>query len=210
MSTLRRAAGCCTVMIAVGTAWLCGCADGVSPTERRLRQQVDALELDRDRCLQELADHDAQIALLHRQIENQRHLKGINLDDLFVVDRIELVSRSGGADYDDQPGDDGITVYLKPLDRDGDAVKVAGDIRIELYDLANPSGQKLIGEYVVAVDQASTYWYGKFATYHYTVRCPWQQGLPKHNEITIRATFVDYLTQRVMTAQTVCTVELLR
>jgi len=181
-----------------------------SPTTRELQTQISKLNERIAEKDQQLAGQRTTIEQLHDQLAKARGLSDEDLQKIFSPERIEIASLSGGDDYDGKPGDDGITVYLKPLDRDGDAVKVAGDIRIELYDLANPSGQKLIGEYVVAVDQASTYWYGKFATYHYTVRCPWQQGLPKHNEITIRATFVDYLTQRVMTAQTVCTVELLR
>ena len=181
-----------------------------SPTQRELQSQISTLNERIAEKDHQLAGQETTIEQLHEQLAKARGLSDEDLKKIFSPQRIEIASLSGGDDYDGKPGDDGITVYIKPLDRDGDAVKVAGDIRIELYDLANPSGRKLIGEYVVPVDQASTYWYGKFATYHYTVRCPWQHGPPKHNEITIRATFVDYLTQRVMTAQTVCTVELLR
>lgn len=178
-----------------------------SPTELELRSQVGKLNERITEKDNQLAAQRITIEQLHEQLQVTRGWTDEDLEILFCPEKIVIASLSGGDDYDGKPGDDGVTVYIKPLDREGDAIKVAGDIRIELYDLANPSGQKLIGKYVVPVDQVSTHWYGKLATYHYTVRCPWKKGPPKHDEITIRATFVDYLTQRVMTAQIVCKVE---
>jgi hypothetical protein len=179
-----------------------------SPTEMGLRQEVRRLN-------QQITDKDHQLAAqrvtieqLQTQVTQVRGLTPEDLEKIYYPDEIEIASLSGGDDYDGQPGDDGVTVYLRPRDRDGDAVKVAGNIRVELYDLANPPDQNLIGVYSVPVGQASQHWYGKLATYHYTIRCPWQNGPPAHDEITIRATFEDYLTQRMMTAQTVCKVKL--
>lgn len=197
----------CRLLIATsplgfGLLFFCGCQ---SLEEMELRREITGLTEQIEQKDSQLVAQRLTIEQLHQQLDTARGFTNEDLEKIFYPEKIEIVSLSGGDDYDGKPGDDGITVYLRPVDRDGDAVKVAGDIRIELYDLQNPSGQKLIGEYFVPADQVAEHWYGKLATYHYTVRCPWQQGLPKHNEITIRATFVDYLTQRVMTAQIVRT-----
>ncbi len=171
------------------------------PTELELRSKITRLNKQAERRDDQIGGLQLTVEQLHEQL---RVVRGWTEDDFKVIYtpvKIELAGLTGGADYDGRDGDDGITVYLKPIDREGDALKVAGDIRIELYDLQNPSGRKLIGEYVVPVEKVHEYWYGKFATYHYTIRCPWLNGPPLHDEITIRATFVDYLTQRVMTAQ---------
>lgn len=157
-------------------------------------------------------DHDlvaqqAQIQELNHQIDAIRAFTPQDLQKIFYPDKLQIDSLTGGEDYDGQPGDDGITVYLKPIDRDGDVIKVAGDIRIELFDLSKSSDNQ-IAKLHVPVEQVSKMWYGKLMTYHYTVRVPWQKGPPTNPEITIRATFVDYLTQRVLTAQTVVKVKL--
>lgn len=175
-----------------------------SAAELELRRRVDQLTGQVTEKDHQLAAQRLTIEQLHQQLGQVRGLTPEDLEKTFYPEKIEIASLSGGDDYDGRPGDDGVTVYLRPLDRDGDAVKVAGDIRVELYDLANPPDQNLIGVYSIGVDQVSQLWYGKFATYHYTVRCPWKDGPPRHDEITIRATFVDYLTQRVITAQTAC------
>ncbi len=177
-----------------------------STTELELQRQVLRLTEQISEKNHQLAAGQASIDGLHRQLQETRGLTDEDLKKIFFPEKIEIASLSGGDNYDGEPGDDGITVYLRPVDRDGDPVKVAGDIRIELYDLANPPDENLIGEYFIGVDQVSKLWYGKLGTYHYTVRCPWQGNPPQHDEITVRATFVDFLTQRAITAQTVCKV----
>jgi hypothetical protein len=99
-------------------------------------------------------------------------------------------------------------VYVKPVDKDGDVIKVAGDIRIQLYDLAASPTQNLIGEYFVSVEQVGKLWNGKLLTGHFSIKCPWPSGPPKHAEVTIRVVFVDYLTKRVVSAQSTCQVKL--
>jgi len=203
--TPRRRLTCATLLTGLALLLLEGCQQ---QTQVELRQQVERLQKKVEQQDHQLAADRLTIQKLHEQLRTAR---GFTTDDLEVIYspvKIEIASLSGGEDYDGRPGDDGVTVYIQPIDRHHDAVKVAGDIRVELYDLANPPGENRIGLYEIPVGQAADHWYGKLATYHFTVRCPWQNGPPKHDEITIRATFVDYLTQRAMTAQTVCTVRL--
>lgn len=176
--------------------------------ELDLRRQVGALSdqaAEKDRLI---SSQQSTIKDLNRQLQEARGLTDDDLTKIFYPEKIVIDDLSGGDDYDGKPGDDGVTVYLQPIDRDGDAVKVAGDIRIELYDLQNPSGQNMIGDYVFPLDQVSRLWYGKLSTYHYTLRCPWKSGPPAHNEVTVRATFVDYLTKRVISTQEVCKIDL--
>jgi hypothetical protein len=190
-------------LLGVLPAWGC-----VSTTETELRMQVKTLQEQTAEKDNRLAAQQATIEKLHQQLQTVRGWTDDDLKLLFTPVKIEIASLSGGEDYDGKPGDDGVTVYIRPVDRDGDTLKVAGDLRVELYDLAAPSGENLIGQYAVPVARAAELWYGKFMTYHYTMRCPWLNGPPKHEEITIRATFVDFLTQRVMTTQTTCKVKL--
>lgn len=171
-----------------------------------LRQENDKLKETIARKDHDLVAQQQTIHGLHEQLRVARAFKPEDMQKIFYPERLVIDSLSGGENYDDRPGDDGVTVYLKPIDRDGDVIKVAGDIRIELFDLSRPS-DNLIGKVEVPVEQVSRMWYGKLMTYHYTVRVPWQRP-PANPEVTVRATFADYLTQRVLTAQTVVKVKL--
>lgn len=181
-----------------------GCA---SQTELDLRRENEQLKSQLADTSRQLAEHQAAIDELNRQLQAARGFTDDDLKKIFYPEKIVIDPLSGGEDYDGKPGDDGVTVYLRPIDRVGDVVKVAGDIRIELYDLAAPAEGKLLGEYNIGVDKASEFWYGKLMTNHYTIRCPWQKIVPANPEITVRATFRDFLTKRVITAQTVVTVK---
>ncbi len=175
------------------------------PPPRDLRIEVRRLRRELDQARQQLAARQAAIDELNRQLQIARGLSDQDLRRIYYPDRIQLERLTGGEDFDGKPGDDGVVVFVRPVDRDGDPIKVAGRLRVELYDLTAPRGRKLIGTCEFGPDELAKMWYGKLWTYHYTVRCRWQQP-PRTNEVTVRVTFIDYLTKRVLTAQTVCTV----
>ncbi len=147
-----------------------------------------------------IAQKDKQIATL--QTLGQKRLEKLNR-----VERINLSGSSTGVDLDDKPGDEAIKVYLQPIDQDGSTIKAAGSIKIELYDLAAAPKENLIGRYEWSVDEISKHW-ASFVVHHYSFVCKWQAQTPKHDEITIRVEFTDYLTGKTFTNQTVCKIQL--
>jgi hypothetical protein len=179
----------------------CGCENQAELT-RQLHQRGDALEADLKRCTEALGDRDGQIAVLERRIENQGTLAGVELSDLFVVDRIVLVSRTGGTDFDGQPGDDGVTVYVQPVDAVGDVIKAAGQFTIQLADLTTPGQPRELGTYIFDKrDVLETAWYGGMLTNHYTFKCefPPQVARSPSREVYVRVTFLDWLTGKEFT-----------
>lgn len=182
-----------------------GCNGGAQvETQREISRLKEAVD-ERDRTV---AAQQVALEECNRRLRVARAISDEDLAKIFYPETLLIEALSGGYDDDGRPGDDGVVVYLRPLDRDGDAIKAAGDIRIELFDLGMPAGRNLLATHYYPVEKARGLWYGKLMTYHYTLRCPWQHGPPQNPEVTVRATFVDYLTQRVMTAQKVVTVKL--
>lgn len=181
-------------------------------------QQNEALELRREIAdlRQQLRDKGDRIAALeaanretNKELQQARGFTDADLEKIFYPTELVIDELTGGEDFDGDGGDDGVSVYLRPVDRVGDVLKVAGDIRVELYDLQAAEGQKLVSECIVPVDHVEKLWYGKLLTYHYAIECPWGPGRkPTHDEITVRATFRDFLTKRVLTAQRVVKVDL--
>ena len=188
-----------------------GCEPAGDKRLRTLQQKADALEVENDRLQRQLLEGDATLDDCRTQVEVLQALGPRRLEKLFVVDRIELASRTGGADYDDVPGDDGITVYLRPLDADGHVLKAAGEITIELLDTNRPGQPRSLGLYVHNdPEQLRKLWYGAFLTNHYTIKCPWQPdvGPPTNREVTVKATFYDFVTGKRFTATKVVDVAL--
>ena len=176
----------------------------ISPGEwARMVQENELVHRDKRRLERTVAQRDGTIARLHQQIQ---HLQGFGPDQpatLFAPIRLEIASLSGGADYDGKPGDDGVTVHLRPRDADGDVVKSPGRITIQLLDHTNRSTPRVLGACVFdEPDELRKRWHGRFGTQHYTLKCPFQAGveLPASRKVVVNAELVDYLTGRTLTA----------
>ncbi len=174
----------------------------MQPGERaRLVKDNDALRRRASTLSRELEQRDGTIAELHRRIRSLQAFGPESPADLFAPIRIEIVSRSGGANYDNQPGDDGVTVYLRPLDAFGDVVKAPGKITIQLLDNTDLAAPHLLGLYVFDdVERVARSWYGKVGTNHYTLKCPFSVGVRPPRSVSVNAEFVDYLTGATLTA----------
>lgn len=146
-------------------------------------------------CRQELIVSQQQL----QQIE------GLGPDrpaDLFAPVSLEIASLSGGADYDGIPGDDGVTVHLRPKDADGQVVKVPGRITVQLLDNTDMDAPRVVAHCKYEdPEQLRRLWMGIFGTNHYTLRCPFEKGksLPETGRLLIGVSFVDFLTGRTLT-----------
>ena len=103
-----------------------------------------------------------------------------------------------------------MTVYIRPLDADGDVLKAAGQFTIQLTDLTVPGSPREIGLYVFDdFDALRKCWYGGLLTYHYTFKCPFtRETFPSPaRELNVRVTFLDWLTGEESVASRVVAVD---
>ncbi len=161
------------------------------------------------RKLQESTDGLQTVVIdQQKQIRALQQLGDKRLERLFHVERIKLGRYTGGVDLDGAEGDDGIKVYLRTIDQDGSVVKAAGDVKIQLFDLAAKPENNLVGQYNWQAEQISKRWSSGFMTYHFSFECPWPAAAPGHDQITVRVEFTDYLTGKIFDAQKLCKVRL--
>ena len=181
-----------------------GCFPPAKPLEvTQLEQKVDQLNVQNRELGQQLAQRDEQIYNLREQLKNCLEIGPSPLASLFRPTKLEIADRTGGADYDGKPGDDGVTVYLRPVDDEGHAIKAPGEIQVVLYDLTQKEDPREIGHYVVNEPNVlRKSWYGGWMTNHYTIKCAWPPGVqpPSSREILIRASFTDAISGDKLTA----------
>lgn len=163
-------------------------------------RRLEAVVAQRDR---ELAAARAANAELNERLATAQGFDPAQLQVLIFPESISIEKLSGGYDDDGQPGDDGVVVYVKPLDRDGDALKTAGDIRVQMFDLGAVGEERDLGEWNFTAEEARELWYGSLMTYHYSLKCPWKDSRPQNAELTVRVTFTNRVPVRVITAQQV-------
>ena len=202
-----------TVWLCVGVAVLItGCQPRSTGLTAELQKKLDQVQLEKQSLTRQNQDLEDTVKAQERRIQDLMGFNPGTPDTLFAVARIELASLTGGADFDGQPGDDGIVVYLRPLDADGHVIKAAGEITVKLVDNNGPGAPRLLGRYVIDdPEELRRAWHGRFMTDHYTIKCPWNptpQGKPQGLEVEIKVTFLDWRTGRSFTAHKVVEVSL--
>lgn len=169
----------------------------------RISKDRDAMRVERDRLKRNLEGRRQRIAGLERQVRNLRRFDAERPAQLFAPVKIEIVGRSGGANYDDIPGDDGVTVYIRPLDADGHVVKVPGELKVQLLDNTQLGRPRVLG-YCVFNDprELRKMWYGRFGTNHYTAKCRFAPGQspPVDGRVMVSVEFTDFMTGKTLTA----------
>ncbi|MEM1061918.1 MAG: hypothetical protein AAGJ97_06280 [Planctomycetota bacterium] len=134
-----------------------GCA-----ADTRLGRLEHLLRAEEDRVTSlesRLASAERELSLARRQADDLRAelsgqgtpvLAAEQADALYRAERLSVVKvLSGGVDLDDLPGHDAAVLQFVPVDADGDAVKLPGDLDVELLDPATD------GERVVAATRLS-------------------------------------------------------
>lgn len=157
-----------------------------------------------------LAKQDLQIQATTREIKGLRAqsptiatLPTERLEKLFTTKGLKLGRLTGGWDKDrNTAGDEGIKIYIVPIDEAGQPIKMSGTFTIEAFDLADKT-TPLVGTWDFNVAATKEAWRGAFMDYTYVLECPWKQATPKHEELTLKVKFLDELTQTSYEAQQV-------
>ena len=195
------------LILALGA--LAGCEDLQREQQINTEKQRDAALAHADELGRQVVELSAKVESQKKQIETLQALGEKRMENVVTVAAIEIARHSGGINTDKKPGHDTVVVFLKLLDKNGDVIKAAGDVTIQLFDLAQPKDQTLFAEYTYPVKDIGKNWAGGMLSSQYTFRCPFPDGkLPAHPAVNLRVTFTDYLTGQTLTAQKLLTLKL--
>lgn len=185
---------------------LSGCVQNTVPAEKfqKVQRELQACQERSPRLEERIAAQQKTIDNQQSQIAELRGMDPETWQELVYPVKIELARWSGAYDEDGRPGDDGLVLYIQPIDREGHVIKAAGELKITLLDLADPTAPVVIAAYEFDAPTTRGLWYGRMMTQHFTVRCPWPPGgEPRHDRITAQITFTDLLSGAVLTTQRV-------
>lgn len=198
-STLLTPSVCAAALVLAGAGCNSVPAEKFQDTQRQLQlaqEKVQSLE-------RQLGDQQQANQHMQEQVAQLRSLPNPEaMDELVTPVKIELAGRSGGYNTDEQAGDDGLVLYVQPIDRDGHVIKAAGTIKVTVLDPLGPPNRNVVATYNFDVPTTRKMWYGRLMTQHFTVRCPWPTGqIPIHDEPIAHVVFTDLLTGRVLTTE---------
>jgi hypothetical protein len=159
-------------------------------------KQNEQLTRDNRHLAEQLAEANRQIADLARQVRWGHQMTDRQRADLVTVTDIALGRFTGGIDTDGAPGDDGIKIYLQPLDAEGTVLKAVGTLDVQLFDLGIEQADRRIGHWTLTPGELRKAWSSSFLGASFRPVLPFQNGLPAHEHLTCRVAFTDLLTGR--------------
>jgi len=162
---------------------------------RELTQQNEQLQ-------QKLVQQRRQIEQLQQELTILREFPSDRFENLVRVERVEFGRFTRPYDDNADGIDDGVVVYLVLRDGQGDNIKAAGQVEIELWDLAADEGKRHLGRWHFDFYEFLDYWLGGALADHFKFKLPWTpNSLPQHANLTLKLLFKDALTGKVYEIQ---------
>jgi hypothetical protein len=187
-------------------ALLSACA-GPDKVALELRKKNQTLSDQIEQLNNQHKGDEESIAALEAHATTVPVLPKSRLNDLFTAVDLKFGRLTGGYKSDpNAAADEMVKVYVVPTDEQESAIKAAGSFHIELFDLALLTGNR-IGQWDFSIEQTRARFFDSAILYTYVLDCPWQKP-PAHSKLTLRVTFTDALTQRVITRDQEISVEL--
>ena len=185
-------------------AFVAGCSDAY--TESPLQERVETLTIQQKQLESQLETSISENEQLRKQIHTlsglPEQLKGENL---YSVQNIEIGKYTGFFDKDKDGKKEKLIVYIEPIDQQGDVIKAAADVEVELWDLSKTDGGALLSKWPpVRPDELKKLWFTSMLKINYRLMYDITDIVKSYDDpLTVKVTFTDYLSGKVFEKQKV-------
>ena len=171
-----------------------GCAHhgNIDALESELRQQEEVQEDLKQQLAQKNEDlkvANSDRAVLRSQLK-KHHQVSLTEEQADVLYRAQAIKfnmlMTSGQNRDSEPGDEGLSVMLIPIDEHGDLVKLAGEVELDLFDMTLESDEQRLGQWKFTIDEVRSKWQNGFISSGYLFQVDWQK-FPVAKELTLHA-----------------------
>ncbi|NLZ06431.1 MAG: hypothetical protein GXY19_14780 [Phycisphaerae bacterium] len=187
------------LMLVAALATGCGIgSERKAPAEIKVQQIArEKTELMRD--LQQAKAENQQLAEQIKALSVFPEDKPLNP---YRLQRVKITRYSNFYDKDNDGKREKLIVYVEPVDLDGDAVKAAGTVDVQLWNLNNLNGQAMLGQWQVDPNDLRKLWYDTLVSANYRLTFDAPPELDVLAEpLTVKVTFTDYLTGEIFRDQ---------
>jgi hypothetical protein len=142
---------------------------------------------------------------LEKQVQVLAGLRAeVDIEDLYTLRRIKIHKYTNFYDKDEDGKKEKLIVYVQPIDKQGDIIKVSGSVDVELWDLNKEAGQAKLGQWHAGLDELKQNWFSTLIGGNYRLMFDIADKVDDFTEpLTVKVTFTDYLTGRVFKEQRV-------
>jgi len=185
-------------------AFFAGCES--TSSESPLQERITTLTVQQRQLESQLEQSKAENEQLQKQIHTlsglPEQLKGENL---YSIRNIEIGKYTGFYDKDKDGSKEVLVVYIEPIDEQGDVIKAAADVEVDLWDLSKTDGDALIAKWpAVKPDELKNLWFAGLVKINYRLMFDITDKVTSFDEpLTVKVTFTDYLSGKVFKKQKV-------
>ena len=185
-------------------AFVAGC--DTAYTESPLQERVETLTIQQKQLKSQLEQSTAENEQLKKQMHTlsgmPEQLKGENL---YSLQNIEIGKYTGFFDKDKDGTKEKLIVYIEPIDGQGDVIKAAADIEVELWDLSKTDGSAMLAKWPpVKPDELKNFWFDSMLKVNYRLTFDVTDKVKSIDEpLTVKVTFTDYMIGKVFKEQKV-------
>ena len=183
----------CSVLVGVALVGL-GCHQG-KPKSTKPEKGVDS-ELEKRRLESSIKQLEQARDSLQQQVNTLAGLpEAVNKAQYYQVKEAKLSKYTGLYDKDRDGACEKLIVYIKPIDQDGDIIKAAGRVTVQLWDLNSESAEALLGSWTVEPEQLRTLWFAAMMNINYRLVFDLPAGAASRpGPLTVKVAFTDLLS----------------
>lgn len=188
-------------VITVTAGFLQGCSGRAVHPWNSL-EECHAENTDLTLRLESLMDENTQLV---EQVQTLSQLdRQTRMSSLATLESINIGTRSGLFDQDDNGSKETLIIYLEPIDTVQDHIKAVGECTIELWDLNAAPDRALLKRWTIGASDLHGTWGGTLFNAYFRLVFD-ISDLPGDNtsELTMKAEFTDYLSGKVVRDQRV-------
>jgi len=166
-----------------------------------LAEQIEKLQQEKAKLTSQIEESKKQNKQLKEQVRVLIDIRPeVKPEELYTLQRVKIHRYSGFYDKDGDGKKEKLVVYVQPVDKQGDIIKVPGSVDVQLEDW---SGKRL-GQWHVGVDELKQNWFSTLIGGNYRLMFDIADKVDDFTEpLTVKVTFTDYLTGRVFKEQRV-------
>jgi len=170
-----------------------------------LRDKIKILTQEKAQLQQQLEQTQAQTEQLKKQVKTLSGLTPeLRLENLYDLQNIKVGRYTDLYDKDKDGKKETLIVYLQPIDENGDVVKAAGSVDVQLWDLSRKADDTLLAQWQVGPEELRKLWFATIVTINYRLTFNVADKVSSFdNPLTVKVTFTDYLTGKVFSKQKV-------
>jgi hypothetical protein len=187
----------------VAALFLAGCNIG---SQRMAPFELKARDLAREKAelARQLEQHEIEIKQLQTQVSALSALPKDKHENPYALTSVKVTRMTNFYDKDGDGRREKLVVYLQPIDPEGDVLKAAGRVNVQLWNLNNTSGKALLGQWQVGPDELRKLWFDSLvsSSYRLTFDAPVTAEVLAA-PLTVQATFIDFLTGQILSGQQV-------